>query len=123
VVPPPTSHPPPAPPPQGFLSNDRDVAVKFFNDAKDSFKVCMAKEPGNETYRKATEMCDKAPEYYDEIQNQLKQQGGAGGSGGAGKQRAAISDFWWDMGGWVLLAGLIVGGLFMARGAPPPAAR
>ncbi len=80
----------------------------------------MAKEPGNETYRKATEMCDKAPEYYDEIQSQLKAQGGPGGAGGAGGPKAAaISDFWWDLGGWVLLTGLIVGGLFMSRAAAP----
>jgi len=33
-------------------------------------------DPANETYRKALEMCDKAPEYYDEIQSQIAQVGG-----------------------------------------------
>jgi hypothetical protein len=80
----------------------------------------MAKEPSNETYRKATEMCDKAPEYYDEIQSQLKAQGAASGGGGAvGGKSGVISDFWWDLGGWALLTGLILGGLFMARAAAP----
>ena len=32
-------------------------------------------EPNNETYRKALEMCKKAPEYCDEIQTQLQQVG------------------------------------------------
>lgn len=35
----------------------------------------VPQEPSNESYRKALEMCDKAPEYYDEIQAQIQQVG------------------------------------------------
>lgn len=36
----------------------------------------VLQEPNNESYRKALEMCEKAPEYYDEIQSQIQQVGG-----------------------------------------------
>ena len=66
-------------------------------------------------------MCDKAPEYYDEIQQQLRAQaaqgpgGGAGGGmggmggmggGGGGPGRSEVA---WDVAGWVVLAGIVAG--------------
>jgi hypothetical protein len=41
-------------------------------------------------------------------------EGGPGGKGGAGGSGSS-SDFWWDVGGWVLLAGVIAGAFVLAR--------
>lgn len=65
----------------------------------------------------------QAPEYYDEIQSHIAMQGGPGGDGGKGKGGAAggvqISDFWFDVGGWVILGAVVVGALLLAKGSAP----
>jgi hypothetical protein len=67
----------------------------------------------------------QAPEYYEEIQTHIQMQaageGAAGGKGGAGGAGSS-SDFWWDVGGWVLLAGVITGVFFLARSSAGTAA-
>ncbi|KIZ02676.1 import receptor subunit TOM20-3 [Monoraphidium neglectum] len=124
----------------GFLQQTKAAALEQFNLAKQVFQACKDKEPNNESYRKALEMCEKAPEYYDEIQSQIQQaQAQAGAAGGRGGKRGSgaggsgakdplgISDFWWDAAGWVALFAAIGGIALMARGgapggAPPAAA-
>ncbi|PNW75629.1 hypothetical protein CHLRE_12g534600v5 [Chlamydomonas reinhardtii] len=107
----------------GFLCPDKSKALQNFDEAKKAFKHCADKEPNNETYKKALEMCEKAPEYYDEIQSHIAMQGGPGGDGGKGKGGAAggvqISDFWFDVGGWVILGAVVVGALLLAKGSAP----
>lgn len=114
----------------GFLCSDKPAALKKFEDAKVAFQKCQEKDPSNETYRKALEMCEKAPDYYDEIQSHIAASGGAADgppgsarkAGGAGA--SAISDVWFDIGGWVLLGAAVAGALVLARAgaAAKPAA-
>jgi hypothetical protein len=68
----------------GFLQQSKGDALEQFDLAKGVFTALREKEPGNESYRKAHEMCEKAPEYYDEIQAQIQQVGTAVGGGGGG---------------------------------------
>lgn len=110
---------------QGFLAPTRQEALEQFDRAAACFRSCVDKEPQNETYRKALDMCDKAPEYYDEIQSQLRaqaQQGGGGGmgggmGGGGGKRGSARSDMAWDVAGWVVLAGIVAACVFASSRA------
>ncbi|WIA12152.1 hypothetical protein OEZ85_012225 [Tetradesmus obliquus] len=105
----------------GFLAADRKTALQHFNKAEDYFKHCKEKEPSNETYKKALEMCKKAPEYYDEIQSQLQQAQAAGAvsGGGSGKKGGEANEFWWDVAGWVTLGAIIVGVLMLSKGGSP----
>ena len=66
----------------------------------------------------------QAPEYYDEIQQHIAAQQAAaeGAGGGAAKQGAGGSDFWWDVGGWVLLGAVVTGALVVAKATAKPAA-
>ncbi|KAI8468070.1 MAG: translocase of outer mitochondrial membrane [Monoraphidium minutum] len=121
----------------GFLQQTKGEALEHFDRAKGVFQACKDKDPSNETYCKAYEMCEKAPEYYDEIQAQIQQAqaaAGAGGRGSGGKRGSGaggardpvgISDFWWDAAGWVALGAAITAVVLMARGgagaAPSPA--
>lgn len=103
---------------QGFLAPTRAEALGQFDRAAACFRSCVAKEPGNETYKKALDMCDKAPEYYDEIQQQLRAQAAQGGGGGGGGMGGGMgggpggsgrSEVAWDVAGWVVLAGIVAG--------------
>lgn len=69
-------------------------------------------------------LCAQAPEYYDEIQSHLQSSGmgmaGGGGGGGEpmggpGKKDSGESDFWWDVGGFVLLGAALATALVVAR--------
>lgn len=64
----------------------------------------------------------QAPEYYDEIQSHIQAQNlAAEQSGGASKQAGSGgSDFWWDVGGWVLLGTVIVGAIMLSKGGAKP---
>lgn len=44
---------------QGFLQNEKPQAQLQFNKAAECFRKCMVKDPSNDSYRKALEMCDK----------------------------------------------------------------
>ncbi len=112
---------------QGFLSGDTGTANLYFDRAADCFKQSVQQEPNNDSYRRALEMSSKAPQLYVELQRQLAAATQAGGSpraearatstsqqhkGGA----AGISDFWYDMGGWVMLGVLAFGLVALSRG-------
>ncbi|GLC37194.1 hypothetical protein PLESTM_000552800 [Pleodorina starrii] len=43
----------------GFLCPDKSKANQNFKEASKAFKHCYEKEPSNETYKKALEMCEK----------------------------------------------------------------
>ncbi|GAX80881.1 hypothetical protein CEUSTIGMA_g8316.t1 [Chlamydomonas eustigma] len=102
----------------GFLCSRKAEALEQFGKAADCFKRCNAKDPSSETYKKAMEMCEKAPDYYDEIQSHIQAQNMAAEV--QSKQPApSPSDFWWDMAGWFLLAGAIGGALLVARASAP----
>lgn len=123
----------------GFLQKDKAEALEFFGQAKEVFQAGRDKDPSNETYAKALDLCDKAPLFYDEIQSELQKSEEASGQGGGkpGARRGSgagggsqgdllgISDFWWDAAGWVLLVGIISGIALLSRsgagpsGAPP----
>lgn len=56
----------------------------------------------------------QAPEYYDEIQAHIQAQNMAADS--QSKQPSVgPNDFWWDVGGWLLLAGVVTGALLLAK--------
>ncbi|KAF5829818.1 translocase of outer mitochondrial membrane [Dunaliella salina] len=77
---------------------------------------CSIQDPSNETYKKAIEMCEKAPEYYDEIQAHIQAQIMGDMTGGAAaKVLPSPADFWYDVGGWVVLGAVLVGTMFLAR--------
>mmetsp|Transcript_2147 Transcript_2147/g.5667 ORF Transcript_2147/g.5667 Transcript_2147/m.5667 type:complete len:172 (-) Transcript_2147:14-529(-) len=58
----------------GFLCGDKPLALAEFKRAEDCFRVCTAKDPNNDSYKKAIEMSQKAPEYWDEIQSHISAQ-------------------------------------------------
>jgi hypothetical protein len=47
---------------------------------------------------------------------------GVGGPGGGAGAAGSATDFWWDVGGWVLLGGVLVTALVLARTGAPKAA-
>lgn len=118
---------------QGFLSADGDAAGAFFTKAGECFQTAVDQEPGNESYRRALDMSAKAPQLYEELQRQLQAAGaamgsprrggdggGASGSGGGGRGGGAapaplISDYWYDVAGWVALVGVGFGIAMLSR--------
>lgn len=103
----------------GFLASDRKSALELFDKAEEFFKQCKENEPNNETYKKALDMCKKAPQYYDEIQTQIQQAQAAGvmsgGGSSGGKKAAESNEFWWDVAGWVTLGAIIMGVMVFSR--------
>jgi tetratricopeptide (TPR) repeat protein len=102
---------------QGFLSASAEAADVFFTKAGDCFRKAAEFEPDNDSYKRALDMSSKAPQLYAELQKQL-QAAGAASSGeaapsrpaaGSGSKEPLISDFWYDVAGWVMLAGIGVG--------------
>ena len=66
----------------------------------------------------------QAPELHTELQRQLAQSQsptiGGGGSSSAGRgQAGAVSDFWYDVGGWVCFVGIVIGIVALSRSAAP----
>ncbi|GLC55465.1 hypothetical protein PLESTB_000990100 [Pleodorina starrii] len=114
----------------GFLCPDKSKANQNFKEASKAFKHCYEKEPSNETYKKALEMCEKAPDYYDEIQSHIAQSGGGGGGemgGGGGSKKGAgpsskVPEWVWDLGGWTLLAGAVAAAVIIAKVTTPQVA-
>eukprot|EP00887_Chlorella_sp_A99_P002576 scaffold6.g2576.t1 len=111
---------------QGFLSPDAAAAAEYFDKAGGCFKKAVEQDPTNDSYRRALDMSSKAPQLYQELQRQLAAQhggsprgAGEGGRGGATaqKKKPLISDFWYDVGGWVVLVGLGLGLVALSRGA------
>lgn len=110
---------------QGFLSASGDVADGFFNKAGDCFKKAVEFEPENESYKRALEMSSKAPQLYAELQKQLQAAGAAGAGSGESSSAAAakktsepfISDFWYDVAGWVMLVGIGFGVAALSKGS------
>lgn len=97
---------------QGFLSPNAEIASEFFDKAGDCFKKANEFEPHNESYRRALEMSNKAPQLYAELQKQLQAAAAAGSPVGeqakpaASQKEPLISDFWYDVAGWVVLVGI-----------------
>lgn len=114
---------------QGFLSASADVSEGFFAKAGDCFQKAVEMEPNNESYKRALEMSTKAPQLYAELQKQLAaanaQSGGmqeASKSKPAGESKPAISDFWYDVAGWVCLVGIGFGIAALSNRASTPTA-
>jgi uncharacterized membrane protein YgcG len=120
---------------QGFLTADGDTAGALFGKAAACFERAVEADPTSEVYKKALEMTAKAPALHAELQKQLAASGGMGGMGGGGggggsggggggggggrgggRQADAASDWWFDVAGWVVLAALVAGVAFAARG-------
>eukprot|EP00191_Tetraselmis_sp_GSL018_P011819 CAMPEP_0177601730 /NCGR_PEP_ID=MMETSP0419_2-20121207/14438_1 /TAXON_ID=582737 /ORGANISM="Tetraselmis sp., Strain GSL018" /LENGTH=257 /DNA_ID=CAMNT_0019095061 /DNA_START=112 /DNA_END=886 /DNA_ORIENTATION=+ len=105
---------------QGFLNTDSQRAHAFFDRAAECFRKALAEDPKNDVYKKALEMCSKAPELHAELQKQLQTQqavqqaqGSAGKQGkkgsGQSKSEGGVRDLWYDVGGWLILGGLLLG--------------
>ncbi|KAI3428347.1 hypothetical protein D9Q98_006727 [Chlorella vulgaris] len=107
---------------QGFLSATAPTADRYFQRAGECFRKSVDLDPKNDSYRRALEMSTKAPQLYQELQRQLQVHSAQGGSPGATSPRAApskqkplISDFWFDVGGWVCLVGIVFGVAALSR--------
>lgn len=108
---------------QGFLYPDAEQANKYFSKAKDCFQRALDLEPWNETYQKAFQLTAKAPQLHEELQKQLAQQQAqqesqmGGGQGGSRKGKEPVDENEWayDYLGWVVLVGLAVGWVWLAR--------
>mmetsp|Transcript_25105 Transcript_25105/g.30387 ORF Transcript_25105/g.30387 Transcript_25105/m.30387 type:complete len:204 (-) Transcript_25105:562-1173(-) len=109
---------------QGFLFTDPKQANTYFERARSCFQRALNEEPKNDTYKKAIEMTAKAPYLHAELQKQVQQQQQQMHAQGAGFQGAATGekdeknagdDFYYDVAGWVVLAGLAVGWVMLAR--------
>eukprot|EP00232_Nephroselmis_pyriformis_P003262 CAMPEP_0182909160 /NCGR_PEP_ID=MMETSP0034_2-20130328/35601_1 /TAXON_ID=156128 /ORGANISM="Nephroselmis pyriformis, Strain CCMP717" /LENGTH=193 /DNA_ID=CAMNT_0025045395 /DNA_START=34 /DNA_END=615 /DNA_ORIENTATION=- len=100
---------------QGFLYPQASKANEYFQKAAMCFQKAVDEDPTNDVYRKALEMTDKAPSLHAELQKQLaaqqaQQQGMAGGA-----VKKDSSDFYYDMAGWAVLAGIATMWVVMAR--------
>ncbi len=119
---------------QGFLFADRVHALEYFARARGCFERALAEEPANEVYRKALEMTARAPALHAELQKQFaaqqeqqeqQQHGGGGGGGGGGRGGrggesegrggGGGSEWAYDVAGWLILAGIAVGWVALAR--------
>lgn len=117
---------------QGLLQPDAGKANDCFDKARTQFKKALDREPTNGSYQRTMEMVGKAPEIFAELQLQLQQQAqpaaeiAASSSRGAAasgkKQKGGVSDLWYDLGGWVILAGLITGYVIAVQRTAPPTA-
>jgi len=113
---------------QGFLNTDAGKAQEFFDKAAEVFKKALAEDPKNDVYKKALEMSSKAPQLHAELQKQLQTQQAlqqaqaapAAKQAPAAKGADGISDIWYDVGGWVIFAGIIAGMFALAAPAPQP---
>lgn len=115
---------------QGFLSASTEVSEDFFVKAGDCFQQAVDMEPNNESYKRALEMSAKAPQLYAELQKQLAIANAQGGSAAVESSKAnakveskpMISDFWYDVAGWVCLVGIGFGiAALSSRTASPSA--
>ncbi|KAK9842048.1 hypothetical protein WJX81_005937 [Elliptochloris bilobata] len=104
---------------QGFLTTDTVRAHEFFDLANDCFKKAIAEDPTSDVYRKALEMTSKAPGLHAELQKQLREAQHKSPGGGSSERKVSTSDFWYDVAGWVCLAGIVTGWIALARTAAP----
>lgn len=117
---------------KGFLiTGDSAKAQELFDKALDCFKKAEAEEPGNDIYRRAVEVTEKAPEIYEELQRQLAAEvdepGPSTGPRFPDGQRKAknatnsetAADFWWNVAGWGMLLTLgLAWVLYLQRNTP-----
>ncbi|KAH0445893.1 hypothetical protein IEQ34_025273 [Dendrobium chrysotoxum] len=77
--------------------------------------ILQMQEPENDMYKKAMEMTDKAPDLHADLHRQISAQEGlqeplslGGGEATSSKTAggSAVSEFWYDAAGWVILIGL-----------------
>ena len=125
---------------QGFLYADAEAAAAFFAKARSCFERAVAEQPENEVYQKALDMTARAPALHAELQKQFAAQqsagsggGGHGGGGGLGGGMSgggarrgggagvefddAAYEWMYSLGGYVILAGIITGGVILAQRA------
>lgn len=116
---------------QGFLYPDTDKAMAFFKKAEECYKRAVDEEPNNEIYARSLQLTKKAPELHKDVQRQLAAQAAAQKSANesakvaaaqragrrAGEGQNADSDFFFDLGGWIILGALATGWVALARHA------
>ncbi|BDA41634.1 probable mitochondrial import receptor subunit TOM20 [Coccomyxa sp. Obi] len=103
---------------QGFLTTETSQALEFFEQATECFKKALQEEPTNDVYKKALEMTHQAPQLHAELQKQIHASQ-FGESSASATRPKSTSDFWYDVAGWVLLGGIIVGWVALARSSTP----